>query len=223
MQSIWYQVKNEEINQTMKKEKTLEACVETLEQATLAEKCGAHRIELCGDLSVGGITPEKELFQQVQSAIQIPIMVMIRPRGGDFCYNRQEIEQMKREIKYFKKAGTAGVVFGFLDKTQQIDLAVTEEMTQLAAPMLVTFHKAIDATPDPVAAIRRLNQIKGIQRVLTSGGQATAKEGAATLKKMQAASENIQVLAAGKITQHNLDELAALIGVHEYHGKRIVY
>lgn len=202
----------------------LEACVESLEDAIRAEQAGADRIELCGDLSVGGVTPSEALTLACVSNLKIPIMAMVRPRGGNFVYSTAELEQMKQDISFFKKAGVAGVVFGILDENNAVQLEQTRELAEMAKPLLVTFHKAIDDTPDPVAAIKRLTQVVGIQRVLTSGGKETAKEGAETLRKMQAAAEgNIIILAAGKVTKENLMQVHSAIRTTEYHGKRIVF
>jgi copper homeostasis protein len=202
----------------------LEACVETLEDAILAEQCGADRIELCGDLSLGGVTPSKELTEACLHSLRIPIMAMVRPRGGDFVYDETELTEMKASIEYFKSVGVAGVVFGILDEKNELDLEITRELVDLAQPLLVTFHKAIDDTPDPVVAVGALAQIAGIQRVLTSGGQATALEGATVLRKMRAAVEGkLIVLAAGKVTVENLKQVHAVVRAEEYHGKRIVY
>lgn len=202
----------------------LEACVESLEEALLAEKCGANRIELCGDLSVGGVTPSDELTLACLQALNIPIMAMVRPRGGDFIYTEAEIDEMKKSIAFFKHTGVAGVVFGVLDIENQVDLDITRELTESAKPLLVTFHKAIDDTPNPVESIEKLTQIAGIQRVLTSGGAETAKEGAEILRKMKmAAGGKITILAAGKVTKDNLEEIHAIVGTTEYHGKRVVF
>jgi copper homeostasis protein len=202
----------------------LEACVETLEDSILAEQCGADRIELCGDLSLGGITPSKELTEACLQTLRIPIMAMVRPRGGNFVYDETALKEMKASIEYFKSVGVAGVVFGILDEKNEVDLKTTRELVDLAKPLLVTFHKAIDDAPDPVAAVGALAQIAGIQRVLTSGGQATALEGSTVLRKMRAAVEGkLIILAAGKVTKENLMQVHAVVRAEEYHGKRIVY
>lgn len=202
----------------------LEACVETLHDAIRAEQCDADRIELCGDLSVGGVTPSEELTRACLRDLKIPIMAMIRPRGGDFVYTDSEYEAMKNDIEFFKKVGVAGVVFGILDEQKEVDIERTRELTELAKPLLVTFHKAIDDTPDPVIALEHLTQIPGIQRVLTSGGKSTAIEGAEILRKMRAIAEGkIKILAAGKVTKENLIQVHSAVRTSEYHGKRIVF
>ena len=105
-----------------------EACVETYEQAILAQKNGANRIELCGDLSVGGITPDFQLTQRLLEELTIPIRVMVRPRGGNFVYAEKELEEMKSTILTFKKMGIEGVVFGILNKNKTINLAETQAL-----------------------------------------------------------------------------------------------
>lgn len=203
---------------------TLEACVETIEQAILAEKCGADRIELCADLSVGGLTPSKELLAKTMEAINLPIMAMARPRSGDFIYNKKEIEEILTTINLFKSAGISGVVLGFLTNENEIDFKITKMVVEYASPLNVTFHKAIDLTSDPVKSAKKLTEIKGIQRILTSGGKATAEEGKKNLIKMQkAVGEVLNIIVAGKVTKENLEKLHRSIGAREYHGRRIVF
>jgi copper homeostasis protein len=176
----------------MKKNNTtsplLEACVETLEQAILAEKNGAHRIELCADLSVGGLTPSRELITTVRQQLNIPVMVIIRPTPGGFVYTEPEIEEMKQAIDFCKKIKVAGVVLGILTLDNEIDAEKTKALVDFAQPLQVTFHKAVDETTNPVRATETLMQIPGIQRILTSGGAPTALEGKEVLKKMIAVS-----------------------------------
>ena len=201
-----------------------EACVETVEQAILAEKNGADRVELCSDLSIGGITPSLELLEKTIASISIPIMAMARPRGGNFVHSKEEIEEIKKAIDLFKSLNIKGVVFGFLTKANEIDFQLTKKMVEFAYPLEVTFHKAIDMTPDPVESIKLLSKLKDIQRVLTSGGKSTAIEGKEVLIKMQkAVEEKMNIIVAGKVTIENRSELHQLIGAKEYHGRRIVF
>lgn len=201
----------------------LEACVETLEDALLAEKNGADRIELCADLSVGGITPPDELIRKAVEALRIPVMVMVRPRGGDFVCSPAELEEMKKSVDTCKELGAAGVVFGCLNPDQTVDEASTRALIDRAHPLLVTFHKAIDDTPDPVASAVLLASIAGIQRILSSGGAPTAQAGLEVLKAMIAATKHqLTILVAGKVTAESLPELHAALGAQEYHGRRIV-
>lgn len=200
-----------------------EACVETFEQAMLAEKKGANRIELCSELSVGGLTPAAELMKKTCSVLKIPVMVMIRPRAGNFHYSEEEISQMKQEIDLAKKAGAAGVVFGLLTSKNQIDIENTRILADYATPLPVTFHKAIDELENPADGVPVLKNIRGITRILTSGGKATADEGAEVIRKMkEATGENLTIVAAGKITDKNINQIQKLTQVSEFHGKQIV-
>ena len=200
-----------------------EACVETFEQAMLAEKKGANRIELCSELSVGGLTPTAKLMKKTCSVLKIPVMVMIRPRAGNFHYSEEEISQMKQEIDLAKKAGAAGVVFGLLTSKNQIDIENTRILADYATPLPVTFHKAIDELENPADGVPVLKNIRGITRILTSGGKATADEGAEVIRKMkEATGENLTIVAAGKITDKNINQIQQLTQVSEFHGKQIV-
>jgi copper homeostasis protein len=200
-----------------------EACVETFEEAVLAEQRGANRIELCSDLANDGLTPSPELMHKTCASLKIPVMVMIRPRAGNFVYSEEEIIQMKSEIDEAKKVGAAGVVFGLLTPENEIEEKNTRLLAEYAHPLPVTFHKAIDVLENPEEGVHILKEIKGIKRILTSGGKATAKEGAETIRKMQEeAGENLIILVAGKVTDENVEEIQELTGAEEFHGRRIV-
>ena len=201
----------------------LEACVETLEEALKAESMGASRIELCDDLSVGGITPSYALLDSVMKQLKIPIMVMIRPRGGNFVYDSSELKLMKQSIDVCKSLGVMGVVFGILDNQDLIDAENTKMLAEYADPLEITFHKAIDDTPDPVHSAEILAKIKGITRILTSGGKPTALEGADNINKMsKITAGHLKILAAGRITDKNLEEISGILKVDEFHGRKIV-
>lgn len=200
-----------------------EACVETFEKAILAEKLGASRIELCSDLANDGLTPSVELMQKTCSVLKIPVMVMIRPRAGNFVYSEKEIDQMKSEIDLAKKAGAFGVVFGLLTSEKKIDEKNTKILAEYAQPLPVTFHKAIDELENPVEGVSVLKEIKRIKRILTSGGKPTALEGLKTIREMiEVAEEQLIILVAGKVLDSNVDEIQKLIGAKEFHGRRIV-
>ena len=200
-----------------------EACVETLEDAIAAEKRGANRIELCSALDQDGLTPSEELTQQCIQNLSIPVMAMVRPRGGNFVYTNEEILQMEAEIEFFKQSGVAGVVFGLLTETGEIDIKNTNRLSRLAMPLEVTFHKAIDYSGDVLKSFQQLNAIDGITRVLTSGGMDTAWNGRHILKQMQdLPGRLIKIIAAGKVLPENREQIAAFTGVSELHGKRIV-
>jgi len=201
-----------------------EACIETLEEAILAEKNGADRVELCSDLANDGLTPEKELIRDVFESLNIPIRVMIRPRAGDFCYSLNEIDKMKASISFCKKMKLEGVVFGLLNKDKTIDVENTKMLADLAFPLKVTFHKAIDVTPDIFKAVEKLSKIENISSVLTSGGQPTAKEGSLVLKALVALFDpKLDIISAGKVKISNIHEIHNLVGGNWYHGRKIVH
>ncbi len=208
----------------MDKRKILkEACVENSREAVVAEENGADRIELCSDLHVGGITPPHDMIEATVNKLRIPVMVMVRPRGGNFVYDSNELKSIKESIDFCKNLNVKGVVFGFLTHDDQVDIELTQELTSFASPLEVTFHKAIDASPDPVAAVRNLCRIPGISRVLTSGGCSTAMEGSKTINHMiEAAGSEIEIIAAGKITNKNIREIIQVISAKEFHGRKIV-
>ena len=200
----------------------IEACVENFAEALKAQKNGANRIELCSRLDVDGLTPPEDLIRLTCDELKIPVMVMIRPRPGDFIFSEEEIRQMEKEIEMARRNGAAGVVIGLLTGAGEIDIINTRRLAALAKPLPVTFHKAVDAMSDPVRGIEQLLGIDGITRVLTSGGQPTAREGASTIRRMiEVAGDKIAIIAAGRVTRENVDEIARLTGASELHGRRI--
>ena len=199
-----------------------EACVESFEKSLEAQNNGANRIELCENLAVGGTTPSYGTVKVCLEKLNIPIFPMIRARGGNFIYSKEEIEIMKEDIKAFKDLGVKGVVFGFLTSDNKIDLELTKELVDLAYPMEVTFHKAIDEIVNPLDYIDDLVNI-GIKRILTSGGKATALEGKDLINEMiKKSNGRLKVVVAGKVRKENLNELSNLICANEFHGKLIV-
>ncbi len=200
-----------------------EACVETIAEALEASAQGANRIEYCRDLAADGLTPALEEIEQLLPQIDIPVKVMIRPRAGDFCYDKKDLEMMLESIRAFKALGVAGFVTGPLTSEHKIDLESLNLLAEEAAPLPITFHKAIDKVKDKVAAIEQLKKINGVDSVLSSGGADTALEGKDTLWEMVAcAGEDLVIIPAGKITSQNLSHIHQLIDAREYHGRKIV-
>ena len=199
-----------------------EACVESFEKALEAQNNGANRIELCENLAVGGTTPSYGTVKVCLEKLDIPIFPMIRARGGNFIYSKDEIEIMKEDIKIFKELGVKGVVLGCLTSDNKIDLELTKKLVNLAYPMEVTFHKAIDEIQNPLDYIDNLINI-GIKRILTSGGKATALEGKDLINDMiKKSNGRLKIVVAGKVTKENLNGLSNLISANEFHGKLIV-
>ena len=200
----------------------LEACVENLSEALKAESRGANRIELCDNLYVGGTTPSAGTIEMAIKALKIPVMVLIRPRSGNFVYSGLEINIMKQDIKICKQIGVEGIVIGALKPDHSIDIELMKEFIKIARPMQVTFHKAIDETPNIIEEFEKLMEL-GIDRVLTSGGHGNAREGSNVLNEMVRISDGkVKILAAGKITETSLNEHIEGINTDEFHGKLIV-
>ena len=199
-----------------------EACVESFEKALEAQSNGANRIELCENLAVGGTTPSYGTVKICLEKLNIPIFPMIRARGGNFVYSKDEIEIMKEDIKVFKDLGVKGLVLGCLTSDNKIDLELTKTLVNLAYPMEITFHKAIDEISNPLDYIEDLVNI-GIKRILTSGGKATALEGKDLINDMiKKSNGRLKIVVAGKVTKENLNGLSNLISADEFHGKLIV-
>ncbi|MDU1910613.1 copper homeostasis protein CutC [Fusobacterium sp.] len=199
-----------------------EVCVESFSEALAAEKRGADRIELCDNLYLGGTTPSYGTIKMAIEKLTIPAFPIIRPRGGDFYYSKEEIEIMKEDIKICKSLEAKGVVLGVLTSDNKVDFETLKELVDLASPMEVTFHKAVDELENPVEIIDRFVEI-GVKRILSSGTKETALEGKNILNAMiKKADSRITILIAGKVTSDNFKEVAAAIPSSEYHGKKII-
>jgi len=200
----------------------LEACVETLAQAVHAEQLGAQRIELCADLHLDGLTPQLSLIGDVLTHVKIPVMVMVRPRSGNFLYNSTEIDTMLQTIAQIKKHGAAGIVFGTLTLSGDVDLGLINEICNAARPMLTTFHRAIESTSDIINAAKQLMEKTSIDCILTSGGKSSPLSSVAILKSMQQICRPDQLIVCGGITWQILEEIHNKIGAGWYHGRKIV-
>lgn len=199
----------------------VEAAVDTLESAIAAERSGADRVELCASLDDGGTTPAAGLIRVTKMRIQIPVFVLIRPRGGGFVYSAGEIEVMKRDVEFARSAGAAGIVTGALDDKGRVELSTTRALIEAADGLPVTFHRAFDAASDLSAALEMLIDA-GVRRVLTSGGANTALEGAHTIARLVDQSNGrIIIVAGGGIRDHNVREVIARTGVPEIHARMI--
>jgi copper homeostasis protein len=196
----------------------LEVCIDSVESAIAAERGGAKRVELCSDLLEGGITPAAGLIASVRRHIAIGLFVMIRPRGGDFYYTDLEFEVMQEEIAHARNLGSDGIVLGLLDQQGCIDVSRTIKLVQLAAPLPVTFHRAIDMTPDLPAALEDVIAT-GAARILSSGGAPTVVRGLPEIASMiEAARGRIAIMPGGGITSENIASIARATGASEFHS-----
>jgi copper homeostasis protein len=194
----------------------VEICAFSVESCVNAQAAGADRIELCASPLEGGTTPNHGLVALALKNVSIPIYVMIRPRGGDFCYDALEFEQMKLDVIAAKKLGVAGVVFGILLPNGQIDVSRTRALVELSAPLGVTFHRAFDRAVAPFEALEDIIDT-GCERILTSGQKPTALEGIELLKKIVIQARNrIKIMAGSGVEEANAAALAAA-GVHDLH------
>jgi copper homeostasis protein len=196
----------------------LEISVETLERALAAERGGAHRVELCSELSQGGLTPDEELLRSVREMLRIPIFAMIRPRGGDFIYSDAEYAAMEREIETARQFGVDGLVFGILQRNGHVDVRRTRQLVELAQPLPVTFHRAFDVAADLHKALEDVTKT-GAARVLSSGGAATAVEGVNRLRELvKDAASRIVVMPGSGIGASNVRVVAKATGAREFHA-----
>lgn len=202
----------------MKTRAVLEISVDTLEAAVAAVRGGADRIELCENLSVGGVTPSIELMRDARKHIGVPIFAMIRPRGGDFVYSAAEFEQMKLQIESARSAGMDGVVFGILTHDTQVDVARNSMLVRLSAPLPVTFHRAFDELANLKQGLEDVTEA-GATRVLTSGGAATAEEGCADIAQLvRQAGTRIIILPGGGVRPQNLSKIVRATRAAEFHS-----
>ena len=200
----------------------IEACVDAIDAALEAERGGAGRLELCGELLQGGVTPSAGLIGAVRDRVKIPLFVLIRPRTGDFLYTLDERDVMLRDIALAKSLGADGVVIGALTADGDVDVETTRALLDAARPMQVTFHRAFDFARDQDVATEALLRL-GIDRVLTSGGAPSALEGVGALKHLvERAGDDMTILAGGSITASNVAEVVRLSGVREVHLRAAV-
>lgn len=164
-----------------------------------AQAAGAGRIELCYNIAVGGLTPAPGLLKEVKAITELPVVAMVRPRAGDFCYSDGEFATMIEHAKVLADEGADGLVFGILDQNSRIDMDRCRTLRQKFTQLPCIFHKAFDALPDQKAGLEELIELQ-FDRVLTSGGKESALEGSAQLIQLRdEASERIEILPAGRI------------------------
>lgn len=192
--------------------------MDSVASALAAETGGAQRVELCDYLAGGGTTPSAGMIAVVRNSIRIGLHVLIRPRRGDFLYTAAECAVMKHDIQVCRDLGVDGVVIGALTKEGNIDLALTQELMEAAGAMNVTFHRAFDLVADPYKALDDLLQLK-VQRLLTSGQQESALQGANLIKELnRRAAGRLSVMPGGGVSPANVRELVARTGVSEVHA-----
>lgn len=206
-----------------------EFCAENYTDIPAAIHAGAKRIELCDNLAVGGTTPSTGVIEEVLSYAgekNVPVMTMIRPRGGDFIYNDIELKIMHTDLIEAKKMGTDGVVFGCLTPSGWLDEEALELLIDTAEGLQITFHMAFDGIP----AARQFEAIDwlaehGVDRILTHGGAAGTNilDNLPRLKELtNYAAGRLLILPGAGITYENVDQIVTELGAKEAHGTKIV-
>ena len=201
----------------------IEACCPDLESVRHAVRAGANRIELCEELDIGGITPSSRMVRSaLDAAGNVPVNVLIRPRGGNFVYSEAEVEQMLQSIRMCKAAGVNGVVIGALRIDGSVDIDTVSKLVREAGSIDITFHRAFDESRDLKAALEDIIGL-GIRRVLTSGGCPTAYQGRFVLRElMSQAAGRIIIMPGCGVRASNIEEIAAVTGAKEFHGSRLL-
>jgi copper homeostasis protein len=195
----------------------LEICCGSIDDAIQSQSGGADRVELCSALFLGGLTPSIGTIQEATRRLRIPVMVMVRPRGGGFCYTDAEFATMQRDAEASLDSGADGVVFGILKPDGRIDRRRTERMRRVIGTREAVFHRAFDVTPDPLQALEQLIDL-GITRVLTSGQKPSAPEGAELIAKLiKKAGKRIEILPGGGIRPYNMKSVVQRTGCRQIH------
>lgn len=185
----------------------LEVCADSMESALAAERGGADRIELCGNLVIGGTTPSQALFEKIRKETSLKIRVLLRPRFGDFCYSQNEYEILKEEVKLFRRLGADGIVIGCLNPDGSLNMEQMQGLIAEAGDMDVALHRAFDVSRDALEALEQAISL-GCRTILTSGQKNSAWEGREFLAKMQQESGGrIEILAGSGIKPEIIDQL----------------
>ena len=211
---------------------TLEVCVDSTASALAAKRGGADRLELCADLIIGGTTPSPALLRQVKAETGLPVRALIRPRFGDFCYDRYELAQMAECAAELVAAGADGIVTGVLTPTGALDTdalrpiyaAARQAAEKAHRTVDCTLHRAFDVCCDPFAALEAAKQL-GLATILTSGQAVSAPQGAALLQQLvEAAGQEVEILVGAGVSAANIPALAAQTGARAFHlsGKQVL-
>lgn len=193
----------------------IEVCVEGAANAALAEQAGADRIELCAALSEGGLTPSPAMLRATLATVAVPVVAMLRPRGGSFVCSTAELAIMRDDADWIAAGGAAGLVLGCVTPDGAIDAAALRRL--MAVGLEVTFHRAFDTARDPLRALEVLIDC-GVRRVLTSGGAADGVAGIRVLRRLvDHARGRIAVLACGVLRPHNVGQVLRETGATELH------
>lgn len=196
----------------------LEVAAGSLASALIAQAGGAMRVELCGGLADGGLTPSLGSIAIARERLTIALHVLIRPRSGDFVFDADDIETMCRDIRACRQLGCNGVVIGALTAQGDVDERVCRRLIEEAGDLSVTFHRAFDVAADPPHALERIIAL-GCHRVLTSGAAARAIDGRERIAAaVTQAAGRIVIMPGAGIEAGHLLALRKATGAHEFHA-----
>ncbi|WP_313807578.1 copper homeostasis protein CutC [Flavobacterium sp.] len=201
--------------------KKIEIACFTYESALIAQEGGANRIEFCDNLKEGGTTPDFETTKKLREEIAVDLYVMIRPRGGNFCYSEEEFQQMKTEIERFKTIGVNGFVFGILNEDKSINVLLNSELVAIAKPFPCTFHRAFDEVKDVFQSLESVIQC-GFSTILTSGTMPNVVEGISVLQQLVVKANNrIVIMPGGGLRSSNIKLIREQTNAGFYHSSAI--
>jgi copper homeostasis protein len=196
----------------------LEVAIASVEDALAAQQGGADRLELNTALALGGLTPSLGTLIEVKAASSLPVLVMIRPRPGGFAYSEADFRVMQRDADLALQHGADGIVLGILTEDGRVDAERCRLLVRQAGPRQVVFHRAFDVTPDPFAALEQLIDL-GFRRVMTSGQEETAYNGARRIAELiERAAGRIEILPAGGINRFTVADVIARTGCTQAHA-----
>ncbi|WP_215148057.1 copper homeostasis protein CutC [Exiguobacterium sp. s91] len=195
----------------------LEIIASTVEEAVAAEQAGADRIELVSALSEGGLTPSYGLIRQVVSTVEIPVHVLVRPHSKSFVYSKSDEEAIITDIDLIRELGAAGIVVGSLTADGRVDEGFLGRIIKHKGELSLTFHRAIDSSRDIFEAAEVLADFPEVDRILTSGGQATAVEGKETIARLIEEHPDLIILPGSGITLENAETLLKATKASELH------
>ena len=195
----------------------IEICCGSVEDVVESEKGGAHRVELCSSLPLGGLTPTGGTIAEAKRQTKLPLTVMIRLRSGGFCYSESELSTMERDMELAGELGAAGFVFGVLTEIGSVDQKRTERLVKRANGLPTVFHRAFDVTPNPLEALEAIIDL-GITRLLTSGQKRSSLEGAELIRQLVERAENrIEIMPGGGVRAGNIRQIVSLTGCRQVH------
>ena len=200
-----------------RKDFEIEVCANSITSAIAANKGGGNRVELCDNLYEGGTTPSAGMIYQVKNSTSLQVFPMIRPRGGDFFYSKEEINVMIKDIKIAISMGADGFVMGCLNTDGSIDYENCSRLIEVANGFPITFHRAFDMTADPYQALSICNKL-GVKRILTSGQKNKAIDGVSLISDLvQLAGDKVIIMVGSGVTEYNITNIANITKAKSFH------